>query len=103
MADRSYLEGLSRRLADDGKLIEAGWVGLRVAAIPLDAPATQLTEMRMAYMAGAQHLFSSILTFLDPGTEETAADLRRMGLINAELEAFGKELELRFKRPGGSA
>lgn len=29
MADRAYLERLSRELTDKGKLIEAGWVGLR--------------------------------------------------------------------------
>lgn len=61
MADRQFLEQLSRRLADEGKLIEAGWVGLRLAAVPLNAPAAQLEEMRNAFMAGAQHLFSSII------------------------------------------
>jgi hypothetical protein len=62
MADRQYLEQLSRRLADDGRLIEAGWVALRIQAIPHDAPAVQLQEMRMAYMAGAQRLFASIMS-----------------------------------------
>lgn len=39
MADRKHLQRLERELVDKGKLIEAGWVGLRLAAIPLDAPA----------------------------------------------------------------
>jgi len=98
MADRQYLELLSRKLADEGKLIEAGWVALRIMAIADDAPAVQLAEMRMAFMAGAQHLFGSILTMLDPGTEETEADLTRMDLIQKELDSFGAELEA--KLPG---
>jgi hypothetical protein len=101
MADRQFLEQLSRRLADEGKLIEAGWVALRIQTIPLDAPAVQLQEMRMAYMAGAQHLFSSIMTILEPGQDETEADLTRMDLIHKELETFSKELELRASRPAG--
>ena len=39
MADRQFLERLTKTLADEGKLIEAGWVSLRLAAIPLDASA----------------------------------------------------------------
>jgi hypothetical protein len=102
MADRQFLEQLSRKLADEGKLIEAGWVALRIQTIPHDAPAVQLQEMRMAFMAGAQHLFSSIMTILEDGVMETEADMTRMSLIHEELEAFGKELELRIRRPAGS-
>lgn len=97
MADRQYLEQLSKRLADDGKLIEAGWMGLRASVIPPDAPAIQLQEMRMAFLAGAQHLFSSIMSILDPGTNPTKADLRRMDLIDRELNAFAEELKTRVK------
>jgi hypothetical protein len=102
MADRQFLEQLSRRLADDGRLIEAGWVALRIQAIPHNAPAVQLQEMRMAFMAGAQHLFGSILSILDPGLEETEADLSRMDLIHKELAAFEQELRLRMTKPAGS-
>lgn len=103
MADRQFLEQLTKRLADEGKLIEAGWVSLRLHAVPLNASAVQLEEMRNAFMAGAQHLFASIMTMLDPGVEETPADLRRMDLIDRELEAFGKELELRVAKAEGRA
>ena len=88
MADRAFLERLSRELADQGKLIEAGWVSLRLTAIAHDAPAIQLQEMRMAFFAGAQHLLGSIMSILDPGDEPTDADLRRMDLINKELRGF---------------
>lgn len=102
MADREYLEALSRRLADDGKLIEAGWIGMRLAAIPHDAPSVQLDNMRMAFMGGAQHLFASIMTILGPESEPTDADMQRMSLIADELEAYGKELEQRIRRSKGT-
>lgn len=102
MADRAHLERLTKQLADDGKLIEAGWIGLRIATGLISAPADQLDEMRKAYMAGAQHLFSSIMTFLDEGEDPTEADMNRMSLIAAELEAFGDEL-LRDLPTNGSA
>ena len=86
------LQALSRRLTDDGKLIEAGFVGLRLAAIPLDAPQIQIDEMRKAFMAGAQHLFVSVMQVLDPGDGVTENDLRRMAQISAELDAFAAEL-----------
>jgi hypothetical protein len=103
MADRPYLEALTKRLADEGKLIEAGWVGLRLFVGLENAPPAQLDTMRLAFMAGAQHLFASMMSMMDPGTEETEADLRRMDLIHEELETFRKELELRAARSKGSA
>jgi hypothetical protein len=98
MADRAYLEGLTRKLADDGRLIEAGWVALRIAVVPHDAPPEQLASMRLAYMSGAQHLFGSIMSVLDAGDEPTEADMRRMDLINAELTAFTEELRSKLRR-----
>lgn len=90
MADRAFLERLARELVDRGKLIEAGWVGFRLAVFPPDgdAPAIQLEEMRKAFFAGSQHLFSSIMTILEPGAEPTDADLKRMDSIDAELKEF---------------
>ncbi len=92
MADREFLERLSRDLTDQGKLIEAGWVGLRIAAMDPNAPAIQLQEMRKAFFAGAQHLFASIMTIMEEGSEPTEADLNRMSLISDELESFGHDL-----------
>lgn len=103
MADRAYLERYSRELADKGQIIEAGWIGLRIAALPLDAPAVQLDEMRNAFFAGAQHLFSSIMTILEPGAEPTEKDLERMDLISQELDNFIKRFELRHFPTKGTA
>lgn len=103
MADKSYLERLSREFTDQGKLIEAGWIGLRLAAIPMDASAVQLDEMRSAFFAGAQHLFASIMTILDPGEEPTDADLRRIDLIDAELKTFIADYSARHIPTKGNA
>jgi hypothetical protein len=84
------LEQLSRDLTDQGKLIEAGWIGFRFSVFTGEAPPpAQLEEMRNVFFAGAQHLFSSIITILDPGDiEPTEADLQRMDLIATEIKAF---------------
>jgi hypothetical protein len=92
MADRAFLERLSRELTDQGKLIEAGFVAMRRACDLHDAPADQLREMRMAFFAGAQHLFSSIMSILEPGAEPTEADLQRMDLIRTELDEWRAKL-----------
>lgn len=88
MADRNHLERFTKELIDQGKLIEAGWVGMRLACGLEDAPADQLHQMRMAFFAGAQHLMGSMMSALDPEAEPTDEDLRRMGLIMGELDGF---------------
>jgi hypothetical protein len=103
MADRGFLERLSRELADKGLLIEAGWVGYRLHVMSPDAPPIQLDECRLAFMAGSQHLFSSIINILDPGADPTDADLAKMDLIDKELRKFAQEFELKTSKPKGSA
>lgn len=97
------LTKLMKELTDQGKLIEAGWISLRIAAIPADASPQQLGDMRDAFFAGAQHLFASILGVLDEGDDATMDDMRRMSLISAELDAFGKKLAERFQPTKGNA
>jgi hypothetical protein len=42
----------------------------------------------MIYMAGAQHLFASLMAAMDPDRDPTPQDLRRMSLIDAELRSW---------------
>ena|ERR1700756_1550028 len=79
---------LTAELSDAGKIIEAGWVGFKLLTISKDAPQIQLDEMRQAFFAGAQHLFSSILNVLEEGEEPTDKDLNRLSLIHKELDDF---------------
>lgn len=74
-----------------------------LASIPLDASADQLEEMRNAFFAGAQHLFSSIMTMFEPGDDPTEPDLDRMTLIDKELRAFINDYQLRNFPSEGSA
>ena len=92
--DRLLAE-LTKKLADDGKLVEVGWISLMRAAIPINAPPIQIREMRLAFMAGAQHLWASINSLLleSAGDDATPADVRRMELIDRELRAFADEMK----------
>jgi hypothetical protein len=60
-----------------------------------DAPEVQVNEMRMAFFAGAQHVFASIVSMLEPGAEATDNDLMRMSLIQIELEIFVQQFKAR--------
>lgn len=77
------------------KYIEGGWDSYRKMCVPADASDVQVSECRQAFFAGAAVLFSTIMVVLDPGTEPTEADLRRMGDVQAEIDGFGQELDKR--------
>lgn len=86
------LDAITRKLTDEGKLIEIGWQGMRLLVITPSASPVQIDEMRKAFFMGAQHLFASIMGILEPGAEPTEKDLDRMTLIHNELEAFRMEV-----------
>lgn len=104
MAERAHLERLTRELVDAGLLVEAGWIGLRIACDLHDAPKQQLDDMRNAFFAGAQHVFHSITGgLLEPGEEPTATDLKRMDNIDQELRRFIDDFEKRKLPTMGNA
>ena len=86
---------ITKELTDKGKLVEAGFAAFRHFVIPKDASPVQVSEMRLAFMAGAEHVFSSIMTMLDPGEEPSSADLRRMDMIHREIEEWRGKLSER--------
>ncbi len=94
-------ENLCREFTDKGKLIEAGFIGLQFAAIAPDAPPVQVEEMRMAFFAGAQHLFGSIMGILEPDAEPTEKDLERVSLINSELNEFIEQFKAHLQAGHG--
>jgi hypothetical protein len=85
---------LTKLLTDQGKIIEAGWASYRHLVIPPTASATQIEETRRGFYAGAVHLFSSIMSILEPGTEPTESDLKRMDHIRAELEEYAQSFRI---------
>jgi len=90
---RGAIDAMSKNAADKGKLIEAGWLALKLVAIPATASETQIKEMRKAFFAGAQHLFASIMGILEDGHEATENDLNRLTQIDSELRHFVSELK----------
>lgn len=102
MTPREFHDAVVKQAADEGKLIEVGFLALRAAMLP-GASEAAVAAARRIYMHGAQHLFATILAVLDPGRDPTDADLNRMSLVDAELRAFAQQEELRAARPEGSA
>jgi len=100
---RKVIDEITKMLADTGMIIEAGWISMKIMAVPEDAPPVQIEEMRNAFFAGAQHLFGAIMTMLDPGEEPTEADLSRMDKIKDELDRFLEEFKLKHFEASGSA
>ena len=97
-AARKIVDAVTNAAVDDGKLIELGFRSLLAAAYPGwqdKMMQLQYDAIREAYFAGCQHLFASIMGGLDDGTEPTEADLKRMTLIEHELNGFIEEFKIR--------
>lgn len=97
---RQQHDALVKAYIDKGRLIEAGFAALRQTVIPASASKVQVEAMRMAFFAGAQHLFGSITSVLDPGTEPTDADYAVLTKIDSELSVFAAEFMLRVTPTG---
>lgn len=89
---RKLHDEIAKKLTDEGKLIEVGWATMNAFVLPKDASPVQRAEMRKAFFMGAQHLYASMMAFLEEGEEPTDTDMNRMSLIHNELEAFRKEV-----------
>jgi hypothetical protein len=98
---KRLIDDVTKQLIDEGRLIEAGWRGLRVMAIKPDAPEVQLVEMRAAFFAGAQHLFGSMMGAMGPEAEPTEKDMERLDMIGKELSQFIGEFGLYVEQRTG--
>lgn len=101
--NKTEVDKLCMELADRGKLIEAGFLSLRLTTIPSDAPEIQIREMRSAFFAGAQHLFGSIMGLLEGGDDATEGDIRRLSQISRELDDFIEQFAADNIKSGGAA
>jgi hypothetical protein len=99
---REVAERLVKRLADQGQLVEAGWQTYRLLCLKMPPHETR-DDLHEAYLVGAEHVFASIINMLDPGQDETEADLTRMDRLHTELEPIRKTLTLKYGRPSGTA
>jgi hypothetical protein len=91
---REIAIGITKELTKQGKLLEGGWAAFEAQVMPPNAPEYQVQDMRIAFFAGAEHLFSSIMSSLDSDREPTEADEKRMSLIYDELQKFRAEMVL---------
>lgn len=104
--NRQLHDELIKRLSDQGKVIEAAFPGLRLGEHPLiphGATADEIENAKLIFMAGAQHVWASMMCMLDPGEEPTARDVLRMALIDAELGDWTERLKLRVWKAEGTA
>jgi hypothetical protein len=88
---------MAENLVREGRLIEAGWVGLEMT-MPQSSMAWR-NDMRTAFFAGAQHIFESIRTAAcNPNSNEV-----QIAAIDLELKAFITEHRLRYEPAAGNA
>lgn len=50
-----------------------------------DAGPVQIEETRRAFMAGAQHVFSCLMSILGEGEDPTFEDMRKIDMLDREL------------------
>jgi hypothetical protein len=100
---RSEIEAIASSLTtaatDKGEIVALGAAAFLKIVLPPDCPPAQIRDMRMAFIAGADFLFASIMNVMEAGTEPTAKDLERMSRIHDELERFRKEFTTRHPAP----
>ena len=96
MPKSEALQELTKALIARGRILEAGWLSYRIVVMPRECSEVQIEETRRAFYAGCNHLFTSIMTSLDPGTEETPDDIKRFEYIQKELEEYLAEFTKRF-------
>ncbi len=83
------------------KYIELSWNSYRHMVVHPGAAEGQVKETRQAFYAGAAILFQTHMLVLGPGEEETEADMQVMAALQAELDEFGLELDLKLLPVGG--
>src|SRR5690606_14679379 len=79
-----------KRLADQGRVMDEGWIAYRASVLPSHAGAIQVAETRLAFFAGAQFLFAACFAMMDDGDTPSAADMQRIAAVSAELDAFAR-------------
>lgn len=90
---------LTEKAAGEGLVMELGWRSTETMLLPKETTDAARKVMRDVFYLGAQHLWGSVMSFLQAGddTEATIQDMARMSLVDIELKAF---LEDFIKRRG---
>ena len=75
------------------KLLETEFNALRRKAIPKDASANQIWEMRRAFFAGAWALYALLMNNFDDGESETPKDMQLMMKLHNEMVEFNDRVK----------
>lgn len=86
---------ITKSAMDKGLIIEAGWAAFAAVIYPRGMSQTQHDQLRDAFFAGAQHLFSSLMTAMDSGDDASPQDITRLALIDNELNSYMQEVKAR--------
>jgi hypothetical protein len=82
-----FVELAEQELVARGQIIEAGFSGFKLIFEQNWSPETERLS-RIAFYAGAQHLYVTLMRIMDQGIEPTEADMARMARVHDELARF---------------
>jgi hypothetical protein len=89
---------MARVSVDTGQLMQSGWLAFRTLVLADDTPATHVAEARLAFLIGAQYLFTTLkLLGIDGQIDD---DL--LARIEAELREGVVLLDEQIARKAGS-
>ena len=89
---------------NEKKFIEDGWDGYRKMVVSREASDIQVIECRRAFYAGVSVLFETLMLVLQPDKdkeEELEAGMEMLASLQAEIDEFGRALDLELLPPGG--
>lgn len=93
----ALVERLTARLVAEGKLVEAGWAGYLIDVVPPNATPVEIENQRLAFYAGAHHLFESIVTMFGDDVEPSGDDIDKLDSVANELADFREWLGAQIK------
>jgi predicted component of type VI protein secretion system len=106
-AIRDAHDKVMKAAGNRGTVLGTGFAAYAIVVLAGEAASdddiAKVNEHRIAYYAGAQHLFAALMTIMDADREPTEGDMARMSLINDELERFAEEMKLLVLPTGGNA
>ena len=99
---RALVDKINAVAADSGSMVETGFAAYCAIVLP-GADKAEKDRHRIAFFAGAQHVFATLIGVMSDHDDPTPADLMRMDKLHAELETFAGDMRALLAPPRGSA
>jgi hypothetical protein len=88
-SNKEIVDEMSKSFMDKGQFVLAGWTGYKLLALPKGSSPEQEKEAMIAFYAGAQHTFGSIVTCIgDYDDDDDKKSIERLDKIRDELCEF---------------